>query len=280
MKIGIVSFSRDKLITLPLIQRIASALELQLYAHFSPVWQAEGVPVTAYASLADVPKDTSPLLVFDEPDQEKALGWHSVDVNGRPLGRAFWHLIQKHGGTLVDGAMSLSVTLSHEVLEMVGNPYVNFWADMPSGEQEAIELADRVEADFYRIEDGVSVSNFLTPRAFRDGAGPYDFLDTLRSPWEIRPGGYTIRRSGDKVYDVWGEHYPRWKREMKEASPRLLKRHADPKRSLSLSERLAEILPGLGPEITESIVALHQAERLERIINLGTYAALREDAEA
>jgi hypothetical protein len=97
----------------------------------------------------------------------------------------------------------------------VGDPYVNWWADTNMvGEQECLELCDRVQADSYEIE-GVSVSNFLGPRAFRKGDGPYDLMRLLTDPWEIRSGGYCIRRKGADVYPVWSSGFPAWLRELK-----------------------------------------------------------------
>lgn len=226
MHIAIVSVSADPAITFPLLQRIADALDVQQNAHYAPFWQSCGVAVRAYASLTDIPVDASPIIVQDEPDRTGTLAWHASTDEGLPFGRVFWDPIRRHGGSLIDGPMSLSSTLSHEVLEAVGNPYVNFWADMPGGLQEAVELCDRVEADAYPI-DGVSMSNFLGPRAFRNGPGPYDWMRLLEDPWELRPGGYCIRRGpGTPAFEVWGRGFPEWKRQLKSVEgSRMQRRH-------------------------------------------------------
>lgn len=213
MFIALASYSADKDINRPLLDEIAHALEFQLMAHYAPMWQSDGVQVRAFTdpiNLGDS-SEACPLIIFDDADQSDALGYHSVDPYGRSFGKAFWSVLRGAGGTLKDGALSLSVTLSHEVLEMVGNPYVNFWADTPDGDQEAIELCDRVQGDSYRV-GGVSVSDFLGPRAFRQGPGPYNWLQTLKSPFEIRPNGYAIRRRGDDIRAVFGESVPEWRR--------------------------------------------------------------------
>ena len=227
MHVALASVSSDPSITFDVLQRIANALDIQQNAHYAPFWQSSGVPVRAYASLGDVPADASLIVIQDEPDRDGVLAWHSSTDDGLPFGRAFWNPIRGNGGTVTDGPMSLSTTLSHEVLEAVGNPYVNFWADMPGGLQEAVELCDRVESDAYVIE-GVSVSNFLGPRAFRDGPGPYDWMRLLTSAWELRPGGYCIRRrGGSEAFEVWGQGFPEWKRQLKSVeSSRMRRRHA------------------------------------------------------
>lgn len=218
MYIALVNASTDPEITPPLVERYAHALQTQLYRDFGPACQVAGFEVEVFPSLAELPDDdeASPLVIFDDGDQSGALGWHSVDPRGRAFGRAFWRVLKQYGASLTDGANSLGVTLSHEALEMNLNPYVTGWYDMPNGVQEAMEACDRVEADAYKEEGtGIYVSNFLRPRAFRDGDGPYDFMQLLRSPWEIRPGGYAIRRVGSRVENVWGQAYPDWKKPMK-----------------------------------------------------------------
>lgn len=230
MYLALTSMSQDPVVTRPILEKIAEALEYQAHAHYAPLWQSEGCGVRVFSSPEAIPEDdgSSPLVVFDDPDQAGVLGWHTVSPTGRPYGRAFWKVIRDHGGSLYTGPLSLSVTLSHEVLEMIGNPYVNFWADMPSGIQEAIELCDRVEMDSYLIGGDVAVSNFLGPRAFRNGAGPYDYMRLLGEPWDIRPGGYAIRKASDgTVFDVWGSGYPSWRKDLKGVlGSRTQRRHA------------------------------------------------------
>ena len=241
MRIALVDASHDPEVTPDLLAKIRGALEVQLYAHYGPFWQQDGVPVIVRATMADLEPGDAPLVVFDDPDQPGVLGYHGATLQGEPFGKAFMSVIRRGGGDLVGNARSLSVTLSHEALEMAGDPYASWWADVsPSTgqardtwEEEALEVCDRVEADAYIIanpdavgaEAGVAVSNFLGPRAFRDGPGPYDWMRLLESPWEIRPGGYAIRRAGGPggvVTPTFGAGYPAEKREVKEAAGRAM----------------------------------------------------------
>lgn len=228
MYLALTSFSKDERITREYMREVADALEFQLGAHYAGMWDAVGCKVRVYSepgSLSDNGEEC-PLVIFDDADQADALGWHSVDPYGRAFGRAFWSPIQGAGGALKDGSLSLSVTLSHEALEMVGNPYVNFWADVDGAVQEAVELCDRVQGDSYRIGN-VSVSNFLGPRSFREGRGPYDYLDVTKRPFEIRHNGYAIRRSGTRVYPVFGGGVPEWKQSiLQNRTSRMAKRVA------------------------------------------------------
>lgn len=214
MKIALVNLSPDPILSPSLLARIAGAIEHQTSVHYEAVWQSQGAVVLVYPTLDAVPSDgeTAALAIYDTPDQAGYLGWHDVMKNGVAFGRAFWGPVKDSGGTLLEGADSLSAVISHEALEMLGNPYVNWGAFMPDGDIDAMELADRTQGDHYDI-GGVTVSNFLGPRAFRDGIGPYDYLQLLKSPWEVRPGGYAIRmKPSGEVYNVWGEAVPEWKK--------------------------------------------------------------------
>lgn len=235
MKLYLVSASTNSDVNRPLLERIAAALEEQQFAHVAPFWQAAGVHVGVLDNIDELPKDDSsgPLVIYDHPDQAGALGWHTYNAeNGQVNGTAFLEPILANGGSLLDGPNSLSVTLSHEAIEAACDPYVNAFVFKTATVIEPIEACDRVEGDSYPIIVGdvsVDVSNFLGPRAFRDGPGPYDWLRKLKAPWDLTDNGYCERtdvKSG-KTETVWGDLMPEWKRELKRL-----------KRSLNLS-RLA-----------------------------------------
>ncbi len=217
MHLYLLSASKNPDVTRTLLERIAEALEYQQYAHVAPFWQTAGVSVKVIDALEELPEHGAPLVVYDDPDQAGVLGWHTYHANsGRIHGTAFLNPILSHGGTLLDGANSLSATLSHEAVEATADPYVNLYAFKDVSTMEPIEPCDRVQGDVYTI-DGVSVSNFLGPRAFRDGPGPYDWMQLLDEPWETRPGGYCERidLTTGKTHQFFGAEVPGWVRELK-----------------------------------------------------------------
>jgi hypothetical protein len=101
------------------------------------------------------------LAVLDNSDQANALGYHDLTSAGLPLGKVFAVADRQAGD-------SLSVTVSHEVLEMLGDPFINLTAQMGDGKFYAFEMCDAVEADGlgYAI-DGVEVSDFVLPAYFQ-----------------------------------------------------------------------------------------------------------------
>jgi len=83
------------------------------------------------------------------------------------------------------------VTLSHELLEMLADPWINWCAQGSDGRIYALEVCDAVESDSlgYKI-DGVLVSDFITPSWFEPTqADRIDFKKRVSRPMELAPGG-------------------------------------------------------------------------------------------
>lgn len=200
---------------------IVRALGRQLSDHVQPLWGRvlPSLLFLAKDSIGAIPKGASPLVLLDDADQADALGYHDETPEGLPYGRVFVQTILGYGGSLTKGDEAVSVTLSHELLELVGDPSVNLWADGPDGYAYALELCDAVEGDSYAI-DGISVSNFVTPAFFDPLAEPgsrLDYLGKLGLPFTMTAGGYQIRRHNTTgaISNVFGHAFPDWKRAVK-----------------------------------------------------------------
>jgi hypothetical protein len=201
------------------VDRMVDAVQVQLATHYADMWEAVGPVIRRYDTLAAVPSDWSVIAILESADEAGVLGYHATTPDGRPYGRVFVAPVLSNGGTVLDSPNSVSVTLSHEAIEADIDPYCNFWADMPDARNEdAIEGCDRVEGDAYAIGN-VYVSNFLGPRAFGNGPGPYDYMGVLKQPWDVRENGYAIRRYGGQTGSItttFGRTYPGWKMATKE----------------------------------------------------------------
>lgn len=214
----LVNQSKDPDVTQAVLERIAAACAKQLALDYAPLWQADPIEVTADASRASDPDACVLLIVDDLPakDDPGILAYHTRNPNGRPSGIIGWSRIKANGGTLIDGAISLSVDVAHEILETARNPYVSDWSDMPDGREVAREIVDPVQDQSYAI-DGVSVPNFVGPRWFdADGEGPFDHLKTLMAPFTKTQGGYWNARTGGPlgaVVSEFGAEVPAWKQE-------------------------------------------------------------------
>ena len=201
----------------------------QVQEHAAPLWKWP-TPQAQWLPDARFIKDGMDVLyLFDDSDSPGALGWHDVDDQGRPFGKVFAKTTMANGS-------SVSSCLSHELLELCGDPDVNEWVTAPDGFQYAQELCDQVEADMYTL-DGVEVSNFLLPAAFADAkADRYDYLGKLAAPFTLSPGGYAIRRNPKtgETGQIFAEHRESWRAATKahpaaRTAKRLLQELASPK---------------------------------------------------
>lgn len=166
------------------VKKIQRALTIQVVRDFYPYWGA-------YVRIAFSPKGQLPasnawqLTFLDDSDQANALGYHDVTPAGLPLGKVFVR------STLADGG-KVSVTASHELLEMLGDPEINLTVLSADNRRlYAYENCDAVELDSLGYDiDGVMVSDFVTPAWFGGLQGPYDFKNHLNAPFQLAPGGY------------------------------------------------------------------------------------------
>lgn len=169
---------------------------------FADAWRVEYTPVLFFSgdvltklkgkALKDFTSDARLLTIEDDVGDPGALGYHD-DVAGVIFARVMFQ------------GEPTSITLSHEVLEEMGDPTCDAWVDIGGGRQQALEACDRVEGDNY-ILDGVAVSNYLLPSAFDGSAGPWDKLGVLKHWDGMSGGGYMIVRAEDgTVTDVFAE---------------------------------------------------------------------------
>jgi hypothetical protein len=174
---------------------IVAALQKQVSNDFAPVWGVD-------AKVILVPKATKidpaywVLAILDDSDQAGALGYHDITAAGMPLGKVFARADIQNGS-------SLSVTISHELLEILADPFIQNVVLVEQTRQGAhlhkdlivaLEVCDACEDDKYGYQiDGVLVSDFVHPKwfdAFSTPAGKYDQCGYLADPLRLLPGGY------------------------------------------------------------------------------------------
>jgi hypothetical protein len=176
------------------VAKVVEHLQTQLQRDFNPAWGITA-DVWFWDNSKPIPADYWQLAVFDTSDVANALGYHDLTATGMPLGKVFIK-------TTVDNGLAWSVTLSHELLEMLIDPYVNLTAFIQTANTKGVfvayEVGDPVEDDTlgYAI-NSVLVSDFVLPSYFVPGAtGPYDFCGHITAPLQLIPGGYL------SVFDV------------------------------------------------------------------------------
>src|SRR5262249_59361043 len=133
------------------------------------------------------------IVIMDYSDLGTALGYHDLTPQGLPLGKVFVQNAKLNG-------QQWTVLLSHEILEMLSDPFINLTALAPSTSGIylfAYENCDACQSDEtgYLIEDQL-VSDFCLPAWFDatqfGGPGPFDFRRLMNSPFELLPGGYAM----------------------------------------------------------------------------------------
>jgi hypothetical protein len=174
------------------IVKVAAALQKQVTRDFAPIWEVSAT-VDSFAKLEDVPLGYWPIMVRDDVTTNfQAAGIH-LDDNGQPF-------------SLVQASDDWALTSSHEVLEMLADPFgERVIAGNPpkQGGKKAtdmkrveylIEVCDPSEADefSYTVND-VTVSDFYTPNFFDPIASSgvrYSFTGAITKPRTVLQGGY------------------------------------------------------------------------------------------
>jgi hypothetical protein len=207
----------EKTMTKSRLRRALSAVQKQIDRDFTPYW---GMPCMLREGPPQRPagpehQDSCVLYIQKKANIEDALGYHDRTARGVPFGFVFLDVSLELGEPW-------TVTLSHEVLEMIADPHVNVLAMGPHPTQRRsvfhwYEMCDAVQAQTYNI-DGTEVSNFLLPFYFTVEAepGPCDFLKSGVKSFKVAPGGYVGFFDPDK-----GEHVTYAARGDKQAQKRM-----------------------------------------------------------
>ena len=169
------------------LMTVAAALQKQAMRDLAPAWDI-GATVAAFARVEDMPLDYWPIIVRDNIGYNAA-GIH-LDENGQPFALV----------SADDQRDVWSLTLSHEMCEMLVDPFGNRLVagdSIKPGQGRVnylVEVCDPSEsADFAYSVNGVLVSDFYTQHFFDPIAAPsarYSYTGALNGPRMIRKGGY------------------------------------------------------------------------------------------
>lgn len=173
---------------------MAAALNEQIQADFAPIWVVR-------ATVGVFPKDTVAkghwsIHIQQQLDQPGALGYHTDETN-QPV-------------SYVELTETVSVTVSHELLEMLADPWGSrmHLARLPAGVEEQyeqfgvrgsrstvwylLEVADPCEETSYPV-GGVEMSDFLLPAWYRSSPlaqDAYSHVNGCTAPRQVADGGY------------------------------------------------------------------------------------------
>lgn len=190
------------------MQKVIRAINIQIARDFEPYW-GFGATLRLEGHTARKGKQRfqfepldmrgdGVLYVLDKFNKDLA-GAHDADFRGVPAGVVYLDVSR---GLKEDW----TVSLSHEALEMIGDPQINLVVQGPHPEEgdrdvfHWFEMCDAVQAQTYPI-DGIDVSDFVLPLYFTPSAEPgsrNNFMGALARgrtlfqlpSFGVAPGGY------------------------------------------------------------------------------------------
>lgn len=184
------------------LAQYAAALNEQVMADFGPVWGAHAIVSVA----SEKPAHSWALKIQTSLNQPGALGYHTDALN--------------QPEALVELTSDVSVTLSHELMEMLADPWGNRMrsAPLPHGLDPSqvglqagawvsylLEVADPPEAISYPVLK-VPVSDFILPPWYRTGVGPYSHAGGCTAAQQVADGGYcSFARTDGEWFQVFNE---------------------------------------------------------------------------
>lgn len=177
--------------------RLIAALQQYVDQSVAPVW---GTPAKLSKTSGFV-KDAWAIVFLDDADQPGALAYHDLTPEGLPLSKVFVR-------TTLANKDLVSVSTSHELVEMLVDPAINLMATGPDPKAVyAYESADPVEALSFPVA-GIPMSDFVYPAYFEGFHKPksvrFDSMGKVSRPFEILAGGYQIVMKNGKWTQVFG----------------------------------------------------------------------------
>jgi hypothetical protein len=191
MPIQISVINSSTVLTDQQVSDVVPVLQKQVTQDFYPIWGVDA-KLTFVPSAGDPDTSSWWLVILDDSDQANALGYHDITSEGLPLGKVFAGSDMKFGS-------NWTVTASHELLEMLGDPDINLTAFVQTsdtaGTLYAYEVCDACEADQYAYKvDGVEVSDFVYPSWFesfrKKNSTQFDQQNKITQPFQLLTGGY------------------------------------------------------------------------------------------
>lgn len=158
------------------LQAVANAVASQVHNEYKAKWGHDATFVFVGKGKS-IPSGSWKVYV----DQSKG-DYHTV-VSNLPV--AYCHV----SGVSKDYWTN---TISHEVLEMRTDPFVDQTYTRPNGTTGYVEVCDACEtnAQGYRIS-GVLMSDFVYPSWFqKTGTKPFDYRGLITAPFQVLSGGY------------------------------------------------------------------------------------------
>ena len=176
---------------------LIAAMQEYVTVHIAPVW---GTPAKL-VKTTDFKPGAWAMVFLDDADQPGALAYHDLTPDGLPVSKVFVK-------TTLDDNELVSVSASHELVEMLVDPAINMMTTGPDPKtMYAYESADPVEALSFPVK-GIPMSDFVYPSYFEVFRKPnsvqFDKMNKVTKTFQILKGGYQIIFKNGKFSQVFG----------------------------------------------------------------------------
>ena len=176
---------------------LIAAMQEYVDTYVAPVWgtPAKLIKTKGFQSGAWA------MVFLDSSDQPGALAYHDLTPDDLPVSKVFVKT------TLADKGL-VSVSASHELVEMLVDPAINMMTTGPDPKATyAYESADPVEESSFPVA-GIQMSDFVYPAYFEVFRKPksvqFDHMKLVTKPFQILKGGYQIVMKNGKETQVFG----------------------------------------------------------------------------
>ena len=181
------------------LNALIKAMQVYVDTFVAPVW---GTSAKLVQSQDFIPGAWA-MVFLDNADQANALAYHDLTPDGLPQSKVFVK-------TTLAANELVSVSASHELVEMLVDPAINLMTTGPDRKTTyAYESADPVEALSFKVS-GIPMSNFVHPAYFEDfhkpGSVLFDHMGVVEKPFEILAGGYQITFRNGKWSQIFGSN--------------------------------------------------------------------------
>jgi len=176
---------------------LLTAMQSYIDNFIVPVW---GTPAKL-VKTTDFQPGAWAMVLLDNADQANALAYHDLTPDGLPVSKVFVK-------TTLDDNQLVSVSASHELVEMLVDPAINMMTTGPDPNTiYSYESADPVEELSFPI-NGIQMSNFVYPSYFetfhQPGSVRFDQMGQVNQPFQILSGGYQIVFKNGQFSQVFG----------------------------------------------------------------------------
>jgi hypothetical protein len=179
------------------LDKLIAAMQTYIDKFIVPIWATPAKLI----KTSGFQKGAWAMVFLDDADQAGALAYHDLTPDGLPISKVFVK-------TTLEDKQLVSVSASHELVEMLVDPAINMMTTGPDLKTiYAYESADPVESLSFPV-DSIEMSDFVYPAYFeifhKPGTVHFDQMDKVTKPFQILAGGYQIIFKNAKWSQVFG----------------------------------------------------------------------------